>query len=468
MIYNVLKEMEDRLEINNMVIEIKIKLRNLIDRPKKMIDFINSVLKPKEVEKKTYGEVYTPLPLVEEMVGKLDESYKEKHGKSIFSEPHLKWFDPCVGIGNFMTVVYYKLMIGLKGEIKSKIKRKKHIIENMLYMSEMGRKNVEITRLIFNGENYKLNLFEGDTLELDTKEQWGVEKFDVVLGNPPFQGRGRKKPYIKFINYGIDLLVSEGILLFITPHLSINYLSGCEIVQNKIKKLYDINYINADDNIKKKYFTNIGSDFCYFIIYKNNYKGDTTIIFKNGKKDKIKIDFNTVISLDNNKDTIILKKLLRINCNEWNRKASRINVDLKDEEDAQHKNKIIYKIKTNSVEYKYTHKTHKHFNMYKVLYPTLGNNYIIDYEKKLFPGTSFVVYILCSSIKECENIIKLKDSKIFKYLERIFINQRSPKDYIWRNLIKPYDFDIDINNDVDIYKYFNLTDDEISFIEKNY
>jgi len=52
-----------------MVSDIKVELRNLIDRPKEMIEFINSILKPKEVEKKMNGEVFTPLPLVEEMVG---------------------------------------------------------------------------------------------------------------------------------------------------------------------------------------------------------------------------------------------------------------------------------------------------------------------------------------------------------------------------------------------------------------
>jgi hypothetical protein len=68
---------------------------------------------------------------------------------------------------------------------------------------------------------------------------------------------------------------------------------------------------------------------------------------------------------------------------------------------------------------------------------------------------------------ECNNIIKLKDSLLFKYLINIFKNQRSPTDYIWRNLVKNGYFNINIINDNDIYRYFNLTPEEVNIIESN-
>jgi tRNA1(Val) A37 N6-methylase TrmN6 len=39
---------------------------------------------------------------------------------------------------------------------------------------------------------YKLNLYEGDTLELDIVSVWGlqVNSFDVILGNPPYNKGG--------------------------------------------------------------------------------------------------------------------------------------------------------------------------------------------------------------------------------------------------------------------------------------
>ena len=40
------------------------------------------------------------------------------------------------GLGNFSIVIYFKLMEGLKNKIINENERKKHILENMIYMAE--------------------------------------------------------------------------------------------------------------------------------------------------------------------------------------------------------------------------------------------------------------------------------------------------------------------------------------------
>ena len=79
----------------------------------------------------------------------------------------------------------YLLNLKQSRQIKDDKDRKKHILENMIYMSELNPKNIFITRKIF-GKEYKLNLYEGDSLKLDTKKEWGIDKFDVIIGNPPY------------------------------------------------------------------------------------------------------------------------------------------------------------------------------------------------------------------------------------------------------------------------------------------
>ena len=121
------------------------------------------------------------------------QNYVKINGKSIFTEPNLKWFDPATGMGNFPVAVYLKLMEGLKIQIPNDEDRKKQIIENMLYMSELKKKNVFICHQIFNiNSQYKLNLHEGDTLELDIKSVWNIElnDFNVILTNSPFNKGG--------------------------------------------------------------------------------------------------------------------------------------------------------------------------------------------------------------------------------------------------------------------------------------
>ena len=41
---------------------------SLIDKPDELLIFIESCLKPKEVEKKKFGEVFTPINIINEML----------------------------------------------------------------------------------------------------------------------------------------------------------------------------------------------------------------------------------------------------------------------------------------------------------------------------------------------------------------------------------------------------------------
>ena len=203
--------------IMNKIIMTQKKQYYTIHEPDKLLEFINDNLKPKVEEKKQKGEVFTPIYLVREMLEKLDNAYIKNNDKSIFSEPTFKWFDPAVGIGNFPIIVYLKLMEGLKQTIIDDDERRKHILENMLYMSELTPKNVFICRKIFCGETYKLNLYKGNTI-LDKLPDDFVD-FDVIMGNPPYNkggvGKGGGVFWREFVDKSIPLLNENGSLLLL-------------------------------------------------------------------------------------------------------------------------------------------------------------------------------------------------------------------------------------------------------------
>lgn len=214
--------------IYSISIQFKMSLQSLIDKPKELLELINDCLKPKKLEKNQYGEVYTPIYLINEILDNFDKCYIEEHGRSVFTEPHLKWFDPASGMGNYPVAIYLRLMEGLKTKIPNDEDRKKHILENMLYMSELNTKNVFVTRQIFDINNkYKLNLHQGDSLELDTEKQWGVKHFDIVIGNPPYNkpkegalkgGYGGRSLWDLFVKKSLANWVSENsYLVFIHP-----------------------------------------------------------------------------------------------------------------------------------------------------------------------------------------------------------------------------------------------------------
>jgi len=194
-----------------------------IHEPDKLLELMN--VKPKKKEKKENGEVFTPLFLVHEMLDKLDEAYIKEYGKSIFSEEEFKWLDPAVGIGNFPVVVYQRLMKGL--QIPNEEERRQHILEHMIYAAELTPKNVSAYNTIFCGDTYKLNMYEGDTLNMDVKKEFGVDKFDVVMGNPPYNkskdgvlkgGYGGRSLWDLFVVKSLNEWVDDKkYLLFIHP-----------------------------------------------------------------------------------------------------------------------------------------------------------------------------------------------------------------------------------------------------------
>jgi hypothetical protein len=240
---------------------------------------ITSYLSVREEEKDKFGEVFTPMSLIEEMFDKMPES--------VWSDPDKKWLDPANGIGNFPMIAYMRLMKGLEKKIPNDQKRSEHIIEKMLFMVEINPKNVKISRRIFGS---KANICCADFLNETDKvlKQFNVEKFDVVMGNPPFQDEidvtnsaafhgprkgGKHKLYERITIRCIELLNIDGYLIFITPD---NIMTGnTNKAYEEIIKLHVI-YISFN-NIKKRYFPTVGQPMCYFFIQNTQSDKQTKI-----------------------------------------------------------------------------------------------------------------------------------------------------------------------------------------------
>ena len=178
---NLLKDHSAEIvESFNKVREFSTRTENL----KKALLTLNKYIEVGQQEVKKYGEVFTPLSLVKEMVATLPEE--------VWSNPNLKWLDPCNGMGNFPLIVIYKLMKGLESWEPDAEKRYKHIIENMIYVCELQPRNAFMyLSLVDPKDDLNVNLYCGSFLDegFDNhmKQVWDIEKFDIVLGNPPYQ-----------------------------------------------------------------------------------------------------------------------------------------------------------------------------------------------------------------------------------------------------------------------------------------
>lgn len=234
--------------LHGVIIQFSSSLRSLLDDKKKLLELIHDCLKIKTTEKKQFGEVFTPMKFINnDMLKKLEEYYTSQYHSNIWENMNLKFFDPAAGMGNFPIAIYYKLMTGLQLLIPNESHRQKHIIENMLYMSELNVKNCFVIKQIFNiNNNYHLNLYQGDSLELNIEEEFQVNKFDVIIGNPPYNdsfsdtGAGASALYHKFINYYVEKC---HFLMFIIPSRWFSGGKGLDKFRKDMLRRIDIPFI---------------------------------------------------------------------------------------------------------------------------------------------------------------------------------------------------------------------------------
>ena len=236
----------------------------------------------------------------------------DKLPKSVWKNKDLKWLDPANGTGNFPMIVYKKLDVGLKTVIPDKQKRSDHIIKNMLYMVELNPKNVAISRKIFGKKSHSNIACANFLTEEDKwkKEFGGIDKFDIIIGNPPYNSGGirakttqkvkrdqtkSKSIWPDFVKKSLTLLKNtNSYLLFIHPAswISLKSKNGDLIISRQLIYLRYYNYKEANllfgnksgkipltyylmQNVKTKNATDI-YDKCdkfgvSFNIYENNF-----------------------------------------------------------------------------------------------------------------------------------------------------------------------------------------------------
>lgn len=376
-------------------------------------------------------------PLVNEMLDQLP--------KSVWTSDSTTFFDPAIGGGQFVRAI--ELRLRDKGHDDANI-------QGRVYGCETSRLNVR-----FASNKYKLvgNYAVCNFLTQDFNSM----KFDVIVGNPPYQtGNGEKggkhSLWRKFVKKSFSLLNKNGFVGFVCP--------GFPFQANDLSKCFVDNTPIVLVNDATKHFPGVGSEIKYWIVK----QGIHNLPFI--------VDGNHWVNGLNDDPTVnpvviaIKKKLVDLPLFECKQdkgyNSTQYKNDSKDYFDTP-RGKSIHPIRhASTVKVCYVSQPTECHYKNKVMM-TFSGYPDFDY----FDGTTFPIsscyqmsgYIEVNNQIEGQNLIAVYKSKLYTFLSGLdgagmkgITNYSLPK----IDLTKKWD-------DKKLYKHFNLTQEEIDYIETN-
>ena len=202
-----------------------------------------------EGNKQINGEVHTDFKVINQMLDLIPNK--------CFKDPTLKWLDPCAGRGYFCMILYKRLFKALKQSFPNVVERHNHITSNMIYMIELNSTFIPLLKNIF-GEN--CNIYNLDFFTFQ-KEKF----FDIVIGNPPYNSKG-KAIWTSFIDKSLSVLRDRGLMNFIVPSIWMknDHPYYTKLLNFNIKKIHTLT--NTETN--KLFHGNAQTPTCYFLLQK--------------------------------------------------------------------------------------------------------------------------------------------------------------------------------------------------------
>ena len=494
-------------------------------------------------------EVFTPPDLANKVLDMLPSE--------IWSNSKTTFLDPACKTGVFLREIAKRLIVGLEYEIPDLQERVNHILTKQVYglaitelTALMSRRTVYCatkanseasvvtafdnadgnikfpkSKHIFNEKTKKCTIcgagedlyheienrdnYAYSFLHDDLKEVFGNVKFDVIIGNPPYQlnvgneGRNSSKSksiYHLFIDKALEL--NPKYISMITPSRwmtnSADGISGDWtkkiISSKKIKYMHD--YENGDALFRS---VGIAGGISYFL-WDNEYDGECyyNYYLKNGTHEKKKVTLNKLnigFVIRSPKAQEIIDKIIKVEKDFYNNnKNMSFLISPKDFfvsdgkfssswrgysniEDKEHKIKYYVSESTNKKPFGYAKESDIKRNNHvifknKVIIPAAhGGMRQIGHPRYAESGSiCSQTYLLIGhelnlTEKECQNLMTYIKTKFFRYLVSIKKKTQNGPRSVYQlvplqDWSKPW-------TDAELYKKYKLTEEEIAYIEEN-
>ena len=239
-----------------------------------LADYLNNTTKEdifSYIPAQKSNQIFTPREVVNKTLNTL-----EAENPGIFSNPNLTFCDLYVKSGLFLTETAKRLNLGLANIIPDEQARLKHIFEKQLFGFAPTQIIYDIaSNYIYGGfpEISRQNLKKKDLTEQFKKGEPLNMKFDVVIGNPPYQddiGAGSDTP---IYNYFMDnaYRISDKVCL-ITPARFLFNAGGT-------KKTWNDKMLN-DEHLKVCFYEQKSSE----VFPNTDIKGGVAITYRDAKQ----------------------------------------------------------------------------------------------------------------------------------------------------------------------------------------
>lgn len=377
-------------------------------------------------------------PLVIEMLDQLPES--------VWASDSTTFFDPAIGGGQFVKEIEHRLRI--KGHSDGNIRRRVCGLEDSdLHIRYAVNKHELVGQ-------YAKKPYE-NFLEMDN-----AMKFDVVIGNPPYQGSndiGTVQPkshnlWSKFAEKAVSLIKDNGYVGFVTPD---SWMSP----NSKVLALFKENSLLWVSTNVSHYFS-VGSSFTAWVLQKNN------------NTPTVEIDGLTVNLSDLNYLPRDFAKTFPIHNKVINSKGPRIDTlcDTSCHSDRKHgklsdskDSRFKYKTYHTNAQIKFSKVKSKDFDKHKVIW-TLSGYFKPFYDDGNIGTTEVCQYVLVQDQTHADQLLSYLNSKLYKFL----INTGKWSGFLNGKIISSLPrLPNKVWTDTKIYKHFNLTQEEIDYIEEN-
>jgi len=298
-----------------------------------------------------------------------------------------------------------------------------------------------------------------------------MPKFDVIVGNPPYHGEKRgggdgsgNAIWQKFVELSFKLTKDNGHIAMIHP---IHWRT--DINRKKIKNAQDLLFNHQIIYLKtfQTPFPGIATVVDWYILKKIDKYKKTIISAENTTYEKY-LEKQFITNQGGNIVDDILNKVFSKNNGLYKRKAFG-GLTIFDKNAPLGNYKFIHGMKsiTQNI-FKYYNYPHIHQYMKKVIIPDLG--LIGHYDDGKLGIGDHVHYVLVNNENEANFLLFILQSNVMIFLQRIFSTDiwvgNLPKR--WNN---PYPIsmikidDKELKTNIDVYRHFNLTQEEIDYIE---